>query len=493
MRSPSVRTRVVAAAVTAGVVAAACTGGTSPGETTGGRPTDRNSASAIGSPTAQPERGFEQIEHVIFIVQENRSFDHYFGTFPGADGLPARDGRFTTCQPDPVTVRCMQPYHSDELIQIGGPHNDDYARTMINGGKMDGFLQALVDSPFPCARERPASCDRFLGPRGQPDVMSYHDAREIANYWAWAEAFVLQDRLFGPTDSWTLPAHLYLVSAWSAWCSDPLDAMTCRSDTGLDDAIVGRENDRPEPLWGWTSITHLLDRYDVTWGFYPRDACRLTRPPCSPLGWAPAQNPLPWFTDVHERDDLDGHFFTHQQFQRQVRDGTLPTVTWLTPGDGSISEHPFQGKNPALTEGQAYVTRMVNTVMRSDLWERSVIFITWDDWGGFYDHVRPPRVDVNGYGFRVPGLTISPWVRAGTIDHQTLSFDAYLKFIEDLFMDGARLDPATDGRPDPRPVVREEVEILGDLREEFDFTQEPLPPMPLDPYPEPGPASTPGG
>jgi len=114
-------------------------------------------------------------------------------------------------------------------------------------------------------------------------------------------------------------------------------------------------------------------------------------------------------------------------------------------------------------------------------------------WGGFYDHVTPPHLDVNGYGLRVSGIVISPWVRAGTIDHQTLSFDSYLKFIEDVFLSGQRLDPSTDGRPDPRPTVREEVENLGDLRKEFDFTQEPLSPLPLPLHPPPGPASTPRG
>jgi phospholipase C len=136
---------------------------------------------------------------------------------------------------------------------------------------------------------------------------------------------------------------------------------------------------------------------------------------------------------------------------------------------------------------------MVDAVMRSPYWDSSAIFLTWDDWGGFYDHVVPPHVDQLGYGLRVPGIVISPWVKPGTIDHQTLSFDAYLKFIEDRFLGGQRLNPRTDGRPDPRPTVRENVKILGDLRKEFDFTQKPLPPKPLPLHPQPGPASTPGG
>jgi phospholipase C len=97
--------------------------------------------------------------------------------------------------------------------------------------------------------------------------------------------------------------------------------------------------------------------------------------------------------------------------------------------------------------------------------------------------VPPPVVDQNGFGIRVPGLAISPWVKRGFIDHQVLSFDAYLRFIEDRFLGAERLDPATLSRPDSRPTVREEAPILGDLWDEFDFTQEPIPPLILDPRP----------
>jgi phospholipase C len=117
--------------------------------------------------------------------------------------------------------------------------------------------------------------------------------------------------------------------------------------------------------------------------------------------------------------------------------------------------------------------------MQSPDWDSTAIFLAWDDWGGFYDHVVPPTVDENGYGLRVPGLTISPYAKPGYIDHQTLSFDAYLKFIEDDFLDSQRIDPKTDGRPDPRPTVRENAPILGDLTQEFDFAQSPRAPIPL--------------
>ena len=109
--------------------------------------------------------------------------------------------------------------------------------------------------------------------------------------------------------------------------------------------------------------------------------------------------------------------------------------------------------------------------------------MTWDDWGGFYDHVEPPRVDDNGYGLRVPSFVVSPYAKEGFIDHQVHSFDSYLKLIEDRFLGGERLDPATLSRPDSRPTVREEVEVLGDLTAAFDFDQPARPPMLLDPRP----------
>ena len=139
------------------------------------------------------------------------------------------------------------------------------------------------------------------------------------------------------------------------------------------------------------------------------------------------------------------------------------------------------------------MTQVVNALMRGPDWNSTAIFLAWDDWGGFYDHVAPPVVGGQQYGLRVPGLVISPYARKGYIDHQTLSFDAYLKFIEDDFLGGRRLDPANDGRPDPRPSVRESAKGLGDLRRDFDFGQAPRAPAPL-PVPGanfPGPTTLP--
>jgi phospholipase C len=179
---------------------------------------------------------------------------------------------------------------------------------------------------------------------------------------------------------------------------------------------------------------------------------------------------LPSFDTVKQDGEL-GNVQDIGSFYAAARNGTLPNVAWLAPAQ-RYSEHP-----PALVSaGQAYVTGAINAIMQGPDWSSTAIFVSWDDWGGFYDHVVPPNVDANGYGLRVPGLVISPYARRGYVDHQTLSHDAYVKFIEDDFLDGARIDPRTDGRPDPRPGVRENAAVLGDLRNDFDFSQQPRPP-----------------
>jgi phospholipase C len=449
-----------------------------------------------GLPEPPPQlQGFANIEHLVFIVQENRSFDHYFGTFPGARGIPMQGGRPSVCVPDPVVHACVRPYHDRTLENEGGPHGHDASVNDVNGGRMDGFVETVVQGPGVCGNQRQLpQCRDDIGPQGQPDVMGYHTGREIPNYWRYAETFVLQDRFFAPSDSWTLPAHLFLVSAWAANCSDPRDPMSCESDLDLEGVVNRQRQGRHPAIYAWTDITYLLTREGVSWAYYVGDDTCFTPEDCPRRRvhtTPPAQNPLPAFTTVHEQH-TQRNVRSHEDYYEAVEDGTLPTVSWIMPS-GQNSEHP--GNGAPITKGMAHVTRLINALMRSELWYRTAIFLTWDDWGGFYDHVRPPRVDENGYGIRVPGLLISPWARGGVIDSQILTFDAYLKFIQDLFLDGQRLDPETDGRPDSRPTVREEVRILGDLREEFDFEQEPIPPLILDPTPGGGsdPARDPAG
>jgi phospholipase C len=472
--------------VGAALVAAACTGSdATPGDPEGPPTSGSPSGGGEATPGIDPDAGIMNLDHLIFIVQENRSFDHYFGTYPGADGIPmGAQGRPSVCVQDPVSGRCVAPYRTDELVNAGGPHNHEASVISVNDGKMDGFIEAAAGRP--CIRTRDvAACGPIYGPEGQPDIMAYHDDRTIPNYWAYADRYVLQDAMFAPTDSWTLPAHLFLVSGWSARCTDPTDAFTCSTDLEMGDLFEDLLWYEHPTLFGWTDITWLLHQHDVSWAYYAGGVlCRRpadSRAECEREGPARPQNPLTGFADVKETGQLD-NIKTHSAFLDAVRANALPSVTWVVPGRGGQSEHP--GTGAPISEGQAYVTKMINAVMRSPMWERTAIFLTWDDWGGFYDHVEPPRVDEAGYGLRVPGMLISPWAdRDLDLDHQTLSFDAFLKLIEDRFLGGQRLDGENEGRPDPRPTVREEIGILGDLAREFDFAQQPIPPLILDPWP----------
>ena len=424
--------------------------------------------------------GIHKIRHVIVVMQENRSFDSYFGTYPGADGIPVG-----VCMPDPLQTHCVESFHDRSDENFGGPHTAFNARSDINGGRMNGFIDQS-EAGVACTSTDPHCGACNLTNRVHcVDVMGYHDGADIPNYWAYAHNFVLQDEMFEPALTWSLPSHLYMVSEWSALCSRRADPMSCanavESPASPPDYVYGSR-----PDYAWTDLTYLLHKHQVSWNYFvdkgSEPDCENGQSTCSAAGQASRTpgiwNPLPYFDTVRQDHQL-GDVKDLSSFFTDARRGTLPAVSWITP-NGRVSEHP-----PALVSaGQTYVTQLINAVMRGPEWKSTAIFLSWDDWGGFYDHVAPPAVDGNGYGIRVPGLVISPYARQGYIDHQTLSFDAYVKFIEDDFLAGQRLDPRTDGRPDPRPDVREALPQLGDLSSDFDFTQPPRPPMLLPDHPK---------
>jgi phospholipase C len=450
-----------------------------------------------------------KIKHVVIIMQENRSFDTYFGTYPGVDGIPMTHGVPTVCVPDPANGRCIKPFYDNQDRNYGGPHSAVNATQDIDVGKMDGFVAQQV-------RSRTAACKILDDPNcggaanGQPDVMGYHDGRDIPNYWAYARNFVLQDHMFEPNASWSLPQHLFMVSEWSAHCLVPADAMSCVNalqnpsnppdfGAGTHRLLLrrgGSATPTPAPPgiaitrgavpdYAWTDLTYLLHRYSVSWAYYVQQGIQPDCPTGAMACMARLQrartpgiwNPLPYFDTVKQDGQL-GNIQDLTAFYAAARAGTLPAVSWIAPSNAD-SEHP-----PALVSvGQAYVTALINAIMRSADWSSTAIFLSWDDWGGFYDQVMPPTVDQNGYGMRVPGLVISAYARNGYVDHQVLSQDAYVKFIEDDFLNSQRIDPMTDGRPDPRPDVRENAPVLGNLLADFDFSQAPRPPLILPIHP----------
>jgi phospholipase C len=229
-----------------------------------------------------------KIKHVVVIMQENRSFDSYFGTYPGADGFPTKHGRLSVCVPNPATHRCDYPYHDPALVNVGAKHNAPAAIADIAGGKMNGFI---------------AEAQRTTG-HTQADVMGYHDAREIPNYWTYARGFVLQDHMFEPDASWSLPAHLFTVSEWAASClsGDPASCVNDdnqgnfsenaggsvggrlakiiyphlnQRDANVERVVRRRESHKPRRPslphstdFAWTDMTYLLYRAHVSWRYY---------------------------------------------------------------------------------------------------------------------------------------------------------------------------------------------------------------------------------
>jgi phospholipase C len=422
------------------------------------------------------------LNHFIYIIQENITFDHYFGTFPGADGIPA-DVKLAYRPGEPPTVA---PFH---LHQTSIPrdlnHSWQAAHVAADGGKMDGFLwaewpQALafywkgtLPKPDPedimpvnlSSKQGGGGVSRLLvrarrliqrfdadhdkavvagqlptvhpahPPNGPtPDwvinTLSYYDWHEIPNYWEYARRYVLCDAFFSSLAGPSEPNHLFSVAAQSG---------------GLVNNPPPNINGQ-DGVYTFPTMAELLQNSHVTWKYYDE------RPnPRKHSVW----NPMPGFRQFQRSPELMSHLVGLNQFYQDAQSGKLPEVCWIVP-TGIDSEHP-----PAdSARGMRHVTDLVNAIMRSNAWKDSVIIITWDDYGGFYDHVAPPSVDQFGYGPRVPALVISPFARPGFICHTKFDFTSPLKLIEQRF--------------GLRPLASRDKEA-NDMLDSFDFQQKPAP------------------
>lgn len=345
------------------------------------------------------EPGMKKINHVIWIIQENHSFDNYFGTFPGADGIPP-----STALPDhPGGPARVRPFH----MPVGQPlidleHSWESAHACYDNGRMDGFVWA----------------------EGSPYTMGYYDTRDIPNYWKYAHAYTLCDRFFSSEMSGSSPNHVYTVAARSGEINNVGSLRALKRVTDDDDGF------------SFISIVKRFVGQDISWGYYvetqpaPPDA-RQINAHLANLAYPNPKvftlwNPMPGFKAVRNNPSLMARLMPETAFYRALKPGGhLPQVSWLIP-DFQDSEHPPE----ALAQGMWYVTRLINAVMKSRYWQDSVIFLCWDDYGGFYDHVPPPEVDAYGYGPRVPMIVISPYAKQHYISHYTYDFTSVLKFIE---------------------------------------------------------------
>jgi phospholipase C len=314
-----------------------------------------------------PSQTRGRIEHVLFLMQENHSFDNYFGSYPGADG-PAGG----------LSVEGVSPFHLPSTVTRNMPHSLSAARRAVHGGMMDMFVSA----------------------EGSQDTMGYYDGRDIPNYWAYADGFTLADHFYASAMGPSLPNHIFAVSAQAA----------------------GATSNMARPPAGGFAVETLPDRLEsaaIAWKCYVGDK--------DPLAFT-ALNPLPGFWSFIRNPRLMSRLARNTEIFRDLREGNLPSVAWIFP-NGEESEHPLTDARI----GMWYVTTIVNALMKSAYWWNTVLVVTWDEYGGFFDHAPPPQVDASGYGPRVPALIICPYARPGAIDHTTYDFASVLRLIEDRF------------------------------------------------------------
>lgn len=426
---------------------------------------DRSAASAVGPPlraasSAAPSPAGNPIRHVIVIDQENHTFDNYFGTYPGADGIPPG-----ACMPwDPRLARwgCVKPYRTIDPTSPDMPHEWFTSHVAYDGGRGDGFLPA-------------EGYNRA--------TMSYYDYHTIPLYWDMAREYVLCDRFFSSALSYSTPNHWYLIAAdtpsaalyymlgghrtLSKPVPPPHHAPEDSGPAAMP--LPGRPNPGPGSvspaaarqlyLAEAAAMPTLMDRMGsrVSWKLYdyPLRVGGFWHAVGSGQAfdyWNPLAAKKSSYTAAQA-----SHFAARNRLFADLAHGRLPTVAWVIP-DQAHSEHPPYN----IVEGELWVTRIVDAVEQSPYWRDTVIFITWDDYGGFYDHVPPPALDANGLSFRVPCLVISAYAKEDYVDHTQYSFESIMKFIEWRF----GLTPLTsrDGN-------------ANNMLNAFDFSRAPRPPI----------------
>lgn len=370
------------------------------------------------------------IQHVIIMDKENRSFDSMFGAFPGADGATSYVG--SNGRTHPLT---HQPDHLTRDID----HSPDAAHRAYDGGKMDLF-------------------SRVAGAvqNGVDQADSQLLQSDIPDYWAYAATFTLEDRFFSTIMGPSFPNHLFSIAGEDANADSNVYAPRWGCDAPPGTTVEQRASDgtvtHTFPCFDFRTLGDLLDSGHISWKYY---APGLDQP-----GYV--WSAFDAIKHIRFGPDWQSHVVDDTQFASDAAAGTLPAVSWLVqPFD--VSDHP-----PAsICAGENWTVQQINAVMSNpDEWAHTAIILTWDDFGGFYDHVAPPpgpnrQIE---YGFRVPAIVISPYARPGYVDHTTYSYPSMLKLVEDIF-----------GLPSLTGLDGSANDMLGS----FDFSQQPLAPLPL--------------
>jgi len=361
------------------------------------------------------------IEHFIVVMQQNHTFDNYFGTYPGANGIP--DG---TCMPtslsDSKNKQCVAPFELTNQSISDLSHSDTIFQSQFQNGKMNGFIDAL----------------KKLNQDGQLSMGHFTD-KDIPFYWNLADQYVLFDNYYSSAHTGSITNRMYWVAG-----------------------KPGSEYNRIPPE-GFGDIPTIFDRLqerDISWKFYIKDYNPdLNYRTAKNLDFLPPQIqwvPLLAFDRFLDDPELSSRIVDLDEYYKDLENGTLPAVSYvLLLG---ATEHPISD----LSLGEKATRTMLHTLMQSSSWKSSALFITYDDWGGWYDHVAPPQIDERGYGFRVPSLLVSPYARLGHIDHTLLDHTSILKFIEENWN---------------IPPLAERDAKANNLTSAFDFSMAPRPPI----------------
>ena len=350
------------------------------------------------SPALPPEKVLpvagSPIDHIVIIMQENRTFDKLFNGFPGADSAQSGVSNGKVIPLQPVSLSDSRDLDHSHLSWLQA----------VDGGAMDGFAQSQVS------------------PSTLP--YSYVPESQVEPYWTLARGYVLGDRMFESSSGPSYPSHQYLIAGQSALVAEnPSGGWGCDAGSGSLAPLIGTNGAEitpgVPPCFDYLTVADLLDRAGVSWryyapdpddGFYELSAFQAVRH---------IRYGSDWQTKV---------IFPATRAQVDIANGELAQVTWIVP-DMDNSDHPGSRS----TTGPDWVSSIVNAIGQSKYWNSTAIFVTWDDWGGWYDHVLPPKVDEMGYGLRVPLLVISPWARHGYVSHSVHEASGFIAFIENNF------------------------------------------------------------
>jgi phospholipase C len=397
----------------------------------------------VGPTSGGPGEGRDPlfpIKHIVFIVKENRTFDNYFARFPGAEGTTS--GKTS----DGKTVKLAVATDSFKP-DIGHSFYDGL--TGINGGRMDGF-------------------DEITNAKFGNGYTSF--TREgLPNYWRYAENFVLGDHMFSSMYGPTFPEHLYTIGAQAnqvtgnklesnepgGYCADPTETVyrfvgldedetktVMEAEEKVDIGTISDYWERVRACFDFDVLPDHLEERGISWHYY-----------ADQWSW---MNAMLAIDHIYNSEFWGRNITPDEDLLPDIENEKLARVSWVVPNPG-VNEHPG---GPSVCVGENWTVQVVNAIMQSKYWKSTAIFLTWDDFGGFYDHVPPPHYDIMGLGPRVPLLIISPWAKPGLVDKTTYEFSSVLKFIETVY---------------GLPCMTDRDCQAGNMMNAFDFTQETSP------------------